>query len=267
MPSSCRSTSGAGWICRWEGNVTHAPAFSAWLDSFFEAYYRHRPVNATFIGVHDSAELLPNYSAAGVDAALGDIEGLRAGLRSLPDEQLTQAQALDRRLAEGFLAIQQWEFSSQHFQAANPCVYSGEAAFGVLSLLRRPFAPLHERLERAAARMQAIPALLSQGQANLRAAPRAWSERALDECTGLRELLRVGVQQLMHEQNCELAQVHAAAERAVTAVDSFASFVQDLPPSEEYACGAEAFDLYLRQGHFLTQGADEIARYAQVQFD
>jgi hypothetical protein len=31
---------------------TQAPAFKAWLDDFFSAYYRHHPVNATFIGVH-----------------------------------------------------------------------------------------------------------------------------------------------------------------------------------------------------------------------
>ena len=27
--------------------------FSLWLDRFLHSYYRHRPVNATFIGVHD----------------------------------------------------------------------------------------------------------------------------------------------------------------------------------------------------------------------
>ncbi len=41
---------------------TKAPAFNKWLDDFFHSYYRHRPVNATFIGVHDYDDRLPDFS-------------------------------------------------------------------------------------------------------------------------------------------------------------------------------------------------------------
>ncbi len=37
--------------------------FGAWLGRFFASYYRHRPVNATFIGEHDYDPLLPDFSA------------------------------------------------------------------------------------------------------------------------------------------------------------------------------------------------------------
>ena len=37
----------------------------AWLDDFFALYYRTRPVNATFIGVHDYDHLLPDASEEG----------------------------------------------------------------------------------------------------------------------------------------------------------------------------------------------------------
>ena len=46
---------------------------------------------------------------------LFDIEAVLAKLRALPPETLDQAEALDRKLAEGFLQIQLWEYSSQHF--------------------------------------------------------------------------------------------------------------------------------------------------------
>ena len=32
------------------------------LDAFFESYYRLRPVNATFTGVHDYDDRLPDWS-------------------------------------------------------------------------------------------------------------------------------------------------------------------------------------------------------------
>ena len=39
-------------------------AFDAWLDRFFAHYYATRPVNATFIGVHDHDHALPDFSPA-----------------------------------------------------------------------------------------------------------------------------------------------------------------------------------------------------------
>jgi hypothetical protein len=43
-----------------------APALAAWLDDFFASYFRHRPVNAAFIGVHDYDERLPDLSESGL---------------------------------------------------------------------------------------------------------------------------------------------------------------------------------------------------------
>ena len=43
---------------------------SAWLDQFFASYYRHRPVSATFIGVHEHDDRLPDYSASGIASHL-----------------------------------------------------------------------------------------------------------------------------------------------------------------------------------------------------
>ena len=41
------------------------------LVQFVDAYYRRRPVNATFTGVHDYDAQLPDWSASGL-AALDD---------------------------------------------------------------------------------------------------------------------------------------------------------------------------------------------------
>ena len=46
-----------------------APAFTAWRDDFFSSYYRLRPVNATFIGIHDEDHRLPDYSEEATAAA------------------------------------------------------------------------------------------------------------------------------------------------------------------------------------------------------
>ena len=245
---------------------TRTPAFTHWLDDFFASYYRHRPVNATFIGKHEHDSRLADYSEAGVEATLSEMEGLLARLQTLPTEPLTAAEELDRKLAEGFLEIQRWEYTSTHLQRGNPSTYVGEGIFGVISLFLRPFAPLAQRVDCAIARMEAIPTLLDQGKTNVRQAPPAWTQRAIRECTGALAFLRGGVDLLIQEYALPGTRLRAAADLAAAA---FADFQRSLEAdlragvTEGYACGAEALDLLIRKGHFLDMDADAIVSYAQ----
>ena len=148
------------------GDGSSAPAFNAWLDDFFASYYRLRPVNATFVGVHDFDHLLPDVSPDGFDALRAESDSLLARLNSLPDEPLTPTEQIDRTLAEGFLEISRWELSSPQFAHGNPSLFTGDAVFGVLSLFLRPFAPLHERIGNAVERLTRIPAYLENARVN-----------------------------------------------------------------------------------------------------
>ncbi len=242
-----------------------APQFAAWLDEFFASYYRHRPVNATFIGVHNYDHRLPDFSPQGVDECVAEMETLLKTLRSLPPEPLTEAQRMDRKLAEGFLEIQLWEYGSSHFHLGNPSLYTGEAIFGVLSLFRRDFAPLEQRLEAAIDRMNAIPSLLNQGKANVRQAPPAWTERATRECTGALAFLGDGLEIFMRDNGVDSKSLRNAADTASAAFRDFQCYLETelrRRPTEEYACGGEAFNLMLRQGHFLDMDASEVEIYA-----
>ncbi len=246
--------------------ATRAPTFTAWLDDFFARHYRHRPVDATFIGVHDYDDRLPDHGERGEAAALSGIEDLLRRLRALPAEPLTGAEALDRRLAEGALEIERWEHASRHCAAGNPSYYTGEAVFGAIALFLRPFAPLPERVEAAIARMAAIPAFLAQGQAAVREGPPAWTARALRECAGALAFFRGGIDQLAREGGITDPRFRAAADRAAAAFAAYAAYLRaDLAarPSAGYACGEEALDLLLRRGHFLDRGADELLAYAR----
>jgi uncharacterized protein (DUF885 family) len=161
-----------------------SPHFTRWLDDVFAWYYRRNPVSATFIGVHAYDDRLPDYAPEATTAAAADIDALLQRYAALPAEPLTLAERLDAAVAVAALEIQRWELGAAQFHAGNPCVYTGEAVFGVISLFLCDYAPIAERAAAAVARMQAIPAFLAQGQANLHAAPAAWVERARRECTG-----------------------------------------------------------------------------------
>ncbi len=246
--------------------VTQAPAFAAWLDEFFTSYYRHRPVNATFIGVHAHDDRFPDFSEHKVGDVAAEMETLLRRLQELPPEVLTETESLDRKLAEGFLRIQLWEYGSSHFHRGNPCVYTGEAVFGVIGLFLRPFAPISERVEAAVARMASIPALLRQGRENIRRAPAAWIARAIRECDGALAFFEDGIDCLIQDHAITDARVRRSADAAIVAFGGFRQYLDvDLRgrATADYKCGSEALGLLLRHGHFLDKDASTIAAEAR----
>ncbi len=254
-------------------NTQTAPAFNRWIDGFFAEYYRQRPVNATFIGVHDYDDRWPDCSAAGLAAKVAGMQALLEELAALPEEPLTTAQEIDRKLAAGFLRIQLWETDSAHFERGNPAFYTGEAAFGLLGLLLTDFAPLADRVAALVARLETLPTFLAQGQANVRSAPAAWTERALHECTGIRRFLTEGIAALIGEDAFAQAGIdaivlHRAAATALNGVESFSRYLADELAEQTHdnvACGAAVLDLLISEGHFLPQSADEILAYAEAE--
>ncbi len=258
-----------------------------WLNRFFSSYYAHRPVNATFIGLHDWDDRLPDFSEHGSGDTLADMQNLLAesdssGFGSEPppgaaDERPADAggplcgpdslEQVDQCLAEGFLRIQLWEYQSSHFHRGNPSLYTGEAVFGLMSLFLTDFAPLPERVEAATERLAALPALLAQGRENVRRAPRAWTQRAIKECAGASAFLTGGIGHLAAECPVDVLGFRDNAETAAAAFRDFQEYLEKellSNPVEEWACGEEAFSLYLREGHFLTQTPDEIVAYAEA---
>ncbi|HSG49025.1 MAG TPA: hypothetical protein VLA43_14485, partial [Longimicrobiales bacterium] len=198
-----------------------------WLDDFFRAYHAHRPVNATFVGVHAHDHRLPDHSDGGLGDLVAGMEGLLARVRRLEGERWgpgspasgpdperpgtpagggeapaameARAEALDLRLATGFLKISLWEAQSGHGPRGNPTFYTGEAIFGVLSLFLSDFAPLAERVESAIQRLEAVPVFLEEGRRRLVAGPGChgeWTRRALRECQGALAFLGEGVEAL-----------------------------------------------------------------------
>jgi uncharacterized protein (DUF885 family) len=247
---------------------TKTQSFTGWLDDFFSAYYEQRPVNATFIGIHDYDHRLPDFSENGSGDTLADMQDQLNRLHSLPPEPLSPIEHIDRLLAEGFLKIQTWEYQSNHFQRGNPSLYTGEAVFGVISLFLTRFAPLPERVEAAIKRMQAIPVLLAQGQTNVRQAPRPWTVRAIEECKGALAFLGEGIDLLIASENIAIPAFKTSAEKAAAAFSRFQTYLETellSQPSDQYSCGEDALDLYLHQGHFFDHTAEEMVQYAEAQ--
>ncbi len=242
--------------------------WNTWMDDFFVHYYSRRPVNATFIGMHAYDHLLPDYSEKAVEETVAEMESLLARLDGLPEDGLDAYQRIDCKLAAGYLRTQLWEFDSNHFHKGNPSHYVGEAVFGIIGLFLNDYAPVRQRAEAAINRMEAIPALLQQARANIQQAPKAWVEKAISESDGALAFFHNGIDRLILDNNLPGEGLRAAAVTAADAFESFKGWLETvlLPDANEnYASGEEAFELMLRQAHFIPTGLDEMVTYAQSQ--
>ena len=171
------------------GDVTRQTA----LDTFFDNFYRYRPVTATFTGIHTYDHELPDFSPELMQSARDQMSAVRrdlaeAGHGVLHSDELRKRDwtAIDGALADSVLEIRLAEDESRHFVRGNPSIAVGEAVFSVVALAGNDHAPIEPRVEAAVARLRAFPAFLHGARRTLGDGdmPVAWRDRAMRECEG-----------------------------------------------------------------------------------
>jgi uncharacterized protein (DUF885 family) len=233
--------------------------FDAWLDRFFDFYFRRHPVDATFIGEHSFDDRLPDYSEEGNRAAEREMLSLLEDLGAVPADGLSEAQRHDRELARGFLEIQLWENDSANFHRGNPSLYTGEAIFSILSLFHRDSEPVSERATSAIARMRRIPGFLELSRSAIESAPVPWTERAIREARSGEAFFARGIHVLAAERGIASPELRQAASGAAAAFEQHRQWLETgllQHASDQVAAGREALGRYLRSGHMLPPDQD-----------
>ena len=232
-----------------------------WLDETLRIWFEVAPVDATFVGQHEHDSALPDPSPAGLKATRNR---LAARLEVRPDPAPSDPLlALDEALMTDALHVRLWEHDSK-WMSGNPSVHTGEAAFGLMSLLLPHHAGTEsDRLDALSARLRGLPNFFQGAVASVSRAPTAWTERALRECRGLRAFLTRG---LAHTAVDDPEGVEVAYD-AVSSFERFLSVQLARHPSEEVGCGEEGLELLVRRGHRLDRSPGEIAEYAREELD
>lgn len=239
------------------------------LDRFFETLYDLRPVDATFIGVHAHDHRLPDWSPGGheqaterwtaVAQALGDPASL--------DQPLAPGDwpAIDRAVARAHVDLTLSELASPHFTRGNPSLVIGEAAFAVVGLVTRDFAPATQRASFLLQRLRAIPRFLAGAMATLATTriPTAWADRARREAAATERLLAEGIPHWCRAMAFADDRTRAlvdAAQGAAGAVHAAAAALDDMTPAAEAArpAGEAVLSACVRRGHWIGRTLDDL---------
>ncbi len=228
-------------------------------DAYLAHHFAFRPVDASFMGIAGHDALLPDVSAGAADAERRGIAAMMPLLDGTEPGAI--GERLDRRIARSQLLVSAAALDAAP-RFANPAFYTGEALFGIISLLLPSGRPTPRDAVRA--RLLAIPDFLSDGAQRLAsaAAPAAITTRARREATAAAAFL---TDDLRLHPDWD-ARWDAPAAAAASAFSAFGAAIATLP-DRPAACGAAYLELLMREAHGLDMTAEAAVAMAQSAFD
>ncbi len=229
------------------------------VSEYLELHAHYRPVDASFMGLPGHDDRLPPSGPDALAREQVDLKRLLERVETLELSPSTPGERLDLFLLISQLRVtlrEAFERPRQH----NPAWYTGEAAFGLISLLLPNARPtnksaVHSRLER-------IPEFLAAGASLLEPLnlPADWVQRARREAAVLEALLSRG---LPLHPNWDEEWLEPSL-KAVASVGEFAKALKE--GNADPACGTEYLEFLMREAHALPFSAQEAETLAETAF-
>lgn len=149
--------------------------FDRTIDRWFRDQLAMRPESATFLGIHDHDGELSSGGRDAIDEEVAFFRRTIDELSGLDPSELSPERALDRDLAihQARLGLF-WQTEYRPWAGSSGgAEHIGEALF---PLFTRDFAPLRDRLESIAQRLDAAPRLLTETRERVTDPVRLWTE-------------------------------------------------------------------------------------------
>lgn len=237
-----------------------ATALETLVQRFLRTHAEFRPVDATFMGLDGHDHRLPPADADAFEREREAWLGLEreAARSTLEGDDI--ATRLELRMLRSQLSVHQRELDERP-RFKNPAWYTGEAAFGLISLLLPSDPP--RSADDLRGRLEGMPAFFSAGAKWLSATPMPadWVKRARLEAVALVNLLRTG----LPKHPLWSARLEQSARTAARAVQDFAYGLDG--PDTNPACGEAHLEFLMREAHGLALSPREAEELALEGFE
>ena len=238
------------------------------VEGRFRRIVRDHPDLATFVGIHTEDHRLADGSR---DAVLGEIAADRAHLANI--ERLDPAGLSDEARFERDLEIHNlrrdlFDANVQRIWERRSTALDG-VGDPLFALFARDFAPLGERLEAIASRLEAVPTFL-QASRSRAVVPqvRLWQQLEIETAGEIPslfdEIVAAGEGVL---NGTEQRRIGAAADRARLAVAEYRTFLEGTlaAGTDDWTLGSERYDELIGLRAFNGLDADQILAIGQEQ--
>jgi uncharacterized protein (DUF885 family) len=158
---------------------------------YVDEFTRFSPVSATLLGDHRYDGQLDQVGNEALAEKGRFFRRFLDDLQAIKPAELSRANQVDCALLGHDLRADVWRQDVLEEWAWNPLVYTSLAGNAIYGLMARDFAPLEERLNCAASRLEQFPRLFAQIRATLQPArvPKIHAETAVDQNRGILNML------------------------------------------------------------------------------
>lgn len=248
--------------------MTRGDGFERLAAAYFESSYRASPTTATDLGIHEYDHLLDDLSQSALRARTTELRRFRGKFAALNARTLGAREATDLALIQSDIETELWSLVDTRDWETDPSYYIADPFFSIFLLASRDYAPLRERLDSLAARLERVPDLLAAARENLKNPPQILTEIGIEETEGALEFCELIVSQTLGDKRPS-NRLARALRNARSALRAFLVYLQDeltLTSTGKIAIGARNYAKILRFDHMLPYSIAEIVAMGERVF-
>ena len=242
--------------------------FEKIAKDYTENYLSSHPEFATELGDHRFDGILTDYSQETRARMLANAKQVREALKKFYDyKQLTGANQVDVRLLRDNVESEIFRLEELREADWNPLVYNQSLANSLYLLVARNFDSAQKRIPNLRQRMDDIPNVIKQAEANLVHPPRVHTETAIEQIQGAINLVRNGLDPLLNQAPQLRKDLAPIQEKTAKALEDYKKWLQEdlLKRSDgNFRLGAEKFRKKLRFALASDLSMEEIRKRADA---
>jgi uncharacterized protein (DUF885 family) len=241
-----------------------ASAATESLEKLADDFWNWRAKYAPFTGDDVNRIERPggtrDWSRAVIDSHRKELAEFEARWKKIDASGWPIPKQVDYRLVASALARVRWELDVNQRWKRDPLFYIEQTLTPLVEALTVP-APYDEaRSREILTRIENIPAILRQGEANLDKPPAPFAAVAFQALDGVRERLRKMATALRSSTTLKEPELNGASDRAADALEHFRARLEEQLPSlpKETALGRDAYIFFLKNVALLPYSPEEL---------
>lgn len=242
--------------------------FEKIAKDYVENYLSSHPEFATEVGDHQFDGVLTDYSPETRARMLVNAKQVREALKKFDDyKQLTGANQVDVRILRDNVDSEIFRLEELRDAEWNPLVYNQSLANSLYLLVARDFDSADKRTRNLHQRMDGIPIVIKQAEANLQHSPRVHTETAIEQIQGAINLVRNGLDPLLNQAPQLKKDLAPIQEKTAKALEDYKKWLQDdlLKRSDgDFRIGADKFRKKLHFALASDLSMEEIKKRADA---
>ena len=235
-------------------------SFDKLAADFWSWRARYAPFTGDDVNRIERPGGMRDWSRAKIDGERKELGEFEARWKKIDSHKWPIARQVDYRLIGSALARVHWELDINPRWKRDPNFYIEQTLTALTEALTVP-APYGEaRSKEILTRIENIPSILEQAEANLDQPPAPFATVAIQALTGVDQRLREMATELVKSTTLKGSELSAVVERAADALESFRKYLQEKLPSlpQQTALGRDAYVFFLRKVALMPYSPEEL---------